>query len=116
VAMRSLTVVERALVEAIIDALPQAQADAVRADLGQSRVEDANGDGSLLVFKIEGYDRPQGTGQHAFPAEAMLQDKDGAQLSVALYTDKNDRLFELEIVRWGDGLIIGPNLASLTTY
>jgi hypothetical protein len=116
VVVRSLTAIERVLAEAIIDALPQAQAAAVRVDLGRSRVEDANGDGSLLVFKIEGYDRPQGTGQHAFPVEAMLQDKDGAQLSVALYADKNDRLFELEIIRWGDGSIIGPNLASLTTY
>jgi hypothetical protein len=114
--MRSLTSVERELAEAIINALPQPKADIVRADLARSQVEDTNGDGTLLVFSIEDYDRPEGTGQHAFPVEATLRDEDGTQLDVTLYADKNDRLFELEIIRWGEGSIIRPDLASLRTY
>ena len=58
----------------------------------------------------------KGTGQHALPTEATLRDEDGTQLDVILYVDKNDRLFELEIIRWGEGAVIRPDLASLKTY
>jgi hypothetical protein len=113
---RVLTSVERELAEAIINSLPQPEADVVRKDLARSEVEDTNGDGSILMFSIESYDRPKGTGQHALPTEATLRDEDGTQLDVILYVDKNDRLFELEIIRWGEGAVIRPDLASLKTY
>jgi hypothetical protein len=116
ITMRTMTPSERALVKAIVNALPAAQRDLVTADLTRSKIEDVLGDGSRLLFKIEGYDRPPNTGQHAFPIEGTMYDKDGVKLDVTLYADRNDRLFELEIIRWGEGSIIDPDLSSLVTY
>ena len=115
--MRPLTPVERELANAIIDALPDQTAQAVRVDFARShQVDDENGDGSRLVFDIEGYDRPEDTGQHPLPAEGKLKDDDGTEMTASLYIDRNDRLYELEIIRWGDGPIIQPNLSSLRIY
>lgn len=113
--MRPLTPTERALVDAIVKALPCAQRRSIEADLEKSQVEDVNGTGSSLVFTIDGYARPL-SGQHAMPVEAELRDDDGAELSVTLYADKNDRLYELEIIRWGDGPIMKPDLSTLVTF
>lgn len=114
--MRPLTPVERKIVGAIIDKLPMVQRVLIDIDVARSKVIDVAGDGSRLEFAIEGYERPLATGQHPFPIEGTMKDSDGADLYVTLYADKNDRLFELEIIRWGGGPLIGPVLSSLSTF
>lgn len=114
--MRPLTDQEQALLEALVDALPANQKVRVRADIELSQVDDVAGDGSRLLFTIEGYDRPPHLGQHTYPVEGTMMDSDGARLHIMLYADANDRLTELEIIRWDNGKVIGPNLASLETF
>lgn len=114
--MRLLTTNEQALVNALVEALPMDQRSRVRADIERSQVNDVSGDGSRLLFTIEGYERPAGVGQHTYPVEGTMVDSDGAQLHVMLYADANDRLIELEIIRWDQGRLIQPELESLKTF
>ena len=69
-----------------------------------------------IVFCINGYDRPPYRGQHSFGVEGKVNDSDGQLLMIDLFADQNDRLLELEIVRYADGPIKGPDWASLVLY
>ena len=85
-------------------------------DLTKVAVESATDDGSRVVFEIAGYERPPSRGQHAFEVEGRMGDADGADITVSLYADENDRLYELELVRWDSGKIIDPDWKTLTLY
>ena len=56
---------------------------------------------------------PTYRGQHVFPVEGTVQDSDGASVSVLLHQDENDRLYELELVRYDDGDLINPKWETL---
>lgn len=43
-----------------------------------------------------------------------MLDRDDVELSVLLYADKNDRLFELEFIRWDSSGLLGPRYETLT--
>ena len=110
--MRSLSHSEKRVATTLADALPDQQRASVKADLAKSLVEDVVGDGSRLVFVIDGYERPAYRGQHAFPIEGTMMDSDKSVLHVALYADENDRLLEMEIVRWAGGRVLAPEWSS----
>lgn len=82
------------------------------SDLENARATEVTGDGSRIEFAILGYQRPPYRGQHSYPASGRMLDRDGEELSVTLYADENGRLLELEIVRWADNDLQGPNWNS----
>jgi hypothetical protein len=43
-------------------------------------------------------------GQHAYSVEGLVMDVDGTQLTVCVYADHQDRLLELELIRWDDSV------------
>jgi hypothetical protein len=45
---------------------------------------------------------------------ATVRDADGEHLSIALYADQNDRLFELEFIRFAEGTLISPDWSTLS--
>ena len=49
-----------------------------------------------------------------FPVEGTVQDADGACVSVLLHQDENDRLYELELVRYEDGDEVGNTEDGMT--
>jgi len=110
--MRPVTPNERAVIAAIADALPSSQGKAVKADLALSKIIEMAADGSRLVFGIADYERPKYRGQHPLAVEGTMKDVDGADLHVLLHVDENERLFELELIRWAEGPVIGPDWAS----
>lgn len=114
--MRALTTIEQALVQALVNALPAEQKHRVMADVERSQVDDVLGDGSRLLFTIDGYERPPNLGQHTYPVEGTMVDSDGAQLHMMLYADANNRLLELEIIRWDKERLIHPDLTTLETF
>ncbi len=69
----------------------------------------------LIQFGIAGYERPVYKGQHTYGVEGKVKDKDGATLTVLLFADENNRLLELELIRWSekDEAIIEPQWESL---
>jgi hypothetical protein len=41
-----------------------------------------------------------------------MRDSDGTAITVSVYADENDRVLELEFVKWGDGPIVKPDWAT----
>ncbi|AWF81251.1 hypothetical protein BTJ40_10715 [Microbulbifer sp. A4B17] len=107
---------EKNLILAISSQLNRKNGDQLRADLKNARVESRTSDGSRVSFDILGYERPQYRGQHPYEVEGKLTDEDGGELSVLLYADENDRLLELEIIRWDGNDLINPNWGALSLY
>lgn len=114
--MRALTDFERRLILAVADRLPEKQRQQLCADLSQASAQNQTEDGSRVGFDIDGYKRPVYRGQHAYPIEMRMLDMDDTELSVVLHADENDRLLELEILRWGDGHIKKPRWDTLKIY
>lgn len=81
-------------------------------DLHNCTVWSATNDGSRLVFGLASYTRPTYDGQHAYPVEGLVTDADGADLVVCVYADHQDRLLELELIKWGNRPVIAPDWAT----
>ena len=82
-------------------------------DLEDASAELGTADGSRVLFDIAGYERPPYRGQHPFSVEGRMLDSDGNELSVLLYADENDRLLELEFIRWDSCDLLGPRWDTL---
>lgn len=113
---RSLTDAEEAVIRRVAEKLPKEQQRRLLDDLAHARAEPATPDGARIVFDISGYQRPPYRGQHSFGVEGELLDKDGEKLSFDLFADGNNRLFELELIRWGEGDLIDPDWSTLKLY
>jgi hypothetical protein len=85
-------------------------------DLQAASVTDALADGAKISFAISNYERPTYRGQHSYGVEGRIADEDGVEITVILYADEDNHLLELEFVRWGDGPVKGPSLATLSVY
>ncbi len=103
--MRSLTSVEYAALLVFADELPCQERIGFLRGLENSQVEALSPDGSRLGFTLYEYVRPPYSGQHAYSREGCVQDADGEQVTVCLYADQNDRLLELELIKWSDNPI-----------
>lgn len=106
--MRPLTYEERTLIANFASRLKEGQRTQLLEDLENASAELGNPDGSRVQFEIAGYERPPYLGQHLFPVEGKMLDYDGNELSVLLYADENDRLLELEFIRWDSSELLGP--------
>jgi hypothetical protein len=108
--MRALTEVEKKVVEQFANHVEERSRQQLMRELEHSTVEDETPDSSRIRFIIAGYTRPPYQGQHPFGVEGRMLDRDDVELSVVLYADENERLFELEFIRWGDGALLEPKL------
>ena len=110
--MRDLSELESNLISAMADALPPDVSQRIRADLRIATVAKELPDRSMLTLQLGGYTRPPRCGQHRFPVEGKMLDQDGALLHALLFADTNDRLLELEIIRWDGANLIEPDLGT----
>jgi hypothetical protein len=111
--MRTLSYSERTLIARLADKLESPKREQLLADLAQAVAVSLAGDGALIKFEIADYQRPPYSGQHLYGAEGTVLDSDGADLTILLYADENDRLLELEIIRWDSKELIGPKWETL---
>lgn len=114
--MRALTGIERHIIEEIAKALPEPSRAALFADLLGATVVNADTDDTRLCFELAGYTRPRYQGQHTYGVEGRILDEDGAEVSIILYSDENDRLLELELIRWDGRAIKQLNVDTLKLY
>lgn len=114
--MRKITDLERLLIEGVASRLAPLEASGLTADLERAAVADDAVPGARVVFAIAGYKRPSYQGQHSYPVEIRLSDADGAESTAVLYADENNRLYELEIIRWGEGSPLAPDASSARFY
>ena len=107
--MRQLTPEERQALLALAQGMEINKKDRFLSDVEDCSVEEATSDGSRLVFHLANYQRPPYRGQHAYLVEGSLKDSDDTDISVLLHADENDRVLELELIKWGEARIVGPN-------
>jgi hypothetical protein len=83
-------------------------------DIKRCFVENANPDGSILRFHIDGYQRPPHHGQETFrgkdrfPVEGLMRDADGTAMDVALFV-VHGRVYELELIKHTVGDVVAPD-------
>jgi hypothetical protein len=46
--------------------------------------------------------------------EGVVKEADGEPLVVVLYSDANGHLYELELIRWAEGYVQGPDWGTFT--
>ena len=115
---RALTDTEKLLITRIAAMLSgDVRRQTLLDDMAGATAEVFATEGALrIVFYIKGYERPPYRGQHSFGVEGKLNDSDGELLTTDLFADENDRLLELEIVRYAYGPIKAPDWHSLVLY
>jgi len=114
--MRSVSELERALIEGVAQRLPSSNSDKLLDDLESASVDDSSPGATRLSFTIGGYSHPLYEGQRQYPVEIRMRDVDGADITAILYADVNDRLYELELIRWDGGEVLCPNIESISFY
>lgn len=105
---RPLNSTERRLIQAFAERVDPPASEQLLRDLELASAEAVLPDGSIVRFHLDGYVRPPYRGQHTIGVEATLEDKDGATVTVLLHQDEQNRLFELELVRFAEGDLIEP--------
>jgi len=113
---RSLTNDERDFIVRIAQKLGGSEGAQLLADMQNADAIPATGDSSRIQFEIPGYERAAYNGQHPYGVEGKMLDQDGVELSILLHADANGRLFELELLRWGEGDLIHPDWNTLELY
>lgn len=117
--VRALSVEERRAVMMLAAAIKSdGERDQLLADLDNCTVEERTPNGSLLSFDIFGYQRPPGhkqgpyRGNDHFPVEGTMKDADGAEMSVYLFSDINNRVYELELDKHAVGSVTKPDWST----
>ena len=113
--MRKLTEKETLLVSRMAKELPDSVGAQIIGDLTRENVENINEDGSIIRFQIAGYARAANSDGRVI-VDGVAKDQDGAHLNVILSVDDDDRLYELEIVRFDKGKLIGVDFETLKFY
>jgi hypothetical protein len=113
---RPLSDAEARVIKQVAEKLAPDRRQQLLADMAHASAIEATDDGARVQFEIPGYERPPYRGQHSFGVSGELRDKDGTKLSVDLFADENDRLLELELIRWGDGNVMAPKWDTLLLY
>lgn len=106
---------EKMIVARMCEGLPPAQRARMLADLASASVQPLNDDGSIVEFQLQDYTRFPGIGRRV-AVDGIASDRDGAHLNVILFTDENGRLYELEVVRYDEGNVIGLDMETLKVY
>lgn len=114
--MRDLTPDEKNVISKIALRLPSPEKEALLTDMEHATANPVSGSQARILFTIAGYDRPVYKGQHPFPVEGKVFDRDGSELLVILHADENGRLLELELVRFDEGEVIEPDWSTLNFW
>lgn len=107
--LRKLTAGERAALEKMAGRLPMDAGCQLLKDVDVCSVAAQTADGSLIRFDLPAYPRPTCAGQHAYAIEGVVTNLDQAEITVCIYADVKDRLLELELIKWEDTPILGPD-------
>lgn len=111
--IRALTDDEKSFIRGVAARLDSDACKRLMNDLSLAQVEAELADGELICFCLDGYEHPHRGGQGLYPVEGEVRDADGSLISLLLFADPADRLYELEYLRWGDGPLQRPNWSTL---
>jgi hypothetical protein len=111
--MRAVTTVEREIVRWFAARANELQRERVLSDLDQAQAEETRDKHLTIQFQVEGYTRLPYRVEHPLLVNACVLDFDGAKLDVSVSLDENDRLFQLQVLRFEDGPVQGPDWTTL---
>ena len=111
--MRPLTAAERSVIGWFAERLEGSLRQSLLNDLDKASAEEIYDDQLTVRFEIEGYTRPPYRFERPFEVDAAVLDADGAILAVVLSADENQRLFELQVIRFEKGPVLRPDWATL---
>jgi hypothetical protein len=114
--MRELTLEEKNLVAVFANRLDVKMRQKLLGDLNNAFVKTEASDGGRIVFEIQGYERPHFRGQHSYGVEGEMLDDDNGSMTVLLFADEDDRLLELEFLRWDGEVIRRPRWETLKLF
>ena len=107
---------ERDLIRRYAELLPLAAQELILEDLQIAQIKECASNRSWIILAIPGYERPIYQGQYTVEVEGKLLDKDGTEVSAILYVDENNRLYELEFVRWDANELIDLQWSTLEIF
>ncbi len=111
--MRPLTASEMSVIKWFAERVAESQRQSLLNDLDKATVQEIHDEQLALRFEIEGYSAPRDRFQCELPIDAAVLDTDGATLDVFLLTDQNGRLLGLDVFRYEQGRVLGPQWATL---
>jgi hypothetical protein len=111
--LRSLNETEKSVVRWFAQQLDDPQRQSVLSDLDKATAQEIRDEQLTVRFEIEGYKRPAYRVERPFEVDAAVLDADGVTLAVVLSADEADRLFELQVIRFDKGPVLGPDWATL---
>ena len=98
--MRDLHAEERVFILKIANRLDPSGRELLCNDLAIASVDESKSGPTHIIFELRGYARPPYKGQHPYAVEAKMKDADNGDVSAVLYADGNNRLLELEFIKW----------------
>jgi hypothetical protein len=98
------------------DKLPGDLRSQLLQDIASATIASVSEDNSCFIFSLAGYVRPPYEGQKTYGVDGKILDSDGEELDVMLYCDQNNRLLELEFIRWDDNPVVSPLIDTLKVY
>ena|SRR5437899_2114391 len=111
--MRPLNAIEITVVRWFAERVDEPQRQSLLSDLDKATAEEIHDEQLTIRFEIDGYARPPYRLERPLPIDAAVLDADGATLAVVLSADENGRLFELQVIRFERGPVLGPDWTTL---
>jgi len=111
--MRPLTATEIAVVRWFALQIDEPQRESLINDVDKATADEIRDEQLTIRFDLEDYTRPPYRFERPLPIDAAVLDTDGSTLAVVLATDENGRLFQLQVIRFEDGPILGPDWSTL---
>ena len=111
--MRPLTASEISVIRWFAERTDESQRQSLLSDLEKATVEEIRDEQLALRFGIDGYSPPTDRYERPLPIHAAVLDADGATLDVELLTDHNGRLARLDVFRYEQGPVQGPDWTTL---
>jgi hypothetical protein len=111
--MRPPTTSEITVIRWFAERTDESQRQSLLNDLDKASVEEIRDEQLAIRFEIEGYSPPTDRYERPLPIPAAVLDTDGANLDVELLTDQNGRLARLDVFRYEQGPVQGPDWATL---
>ncbi len=112
IAPRELFEYELEIIKKLISAAPGEHSELL-ADLDNVKVKPINPDGSIVEFLRPNYTWTREIETDMWPVEGHFEDLDGETVHVYLFIDKNNKLFELEFLKYGDSVVQEVNVEQM---
>ncbi len=111
--MRPPTASEIAVIRWFAERTDESHRQSLLADLEKATVKEIRDEQLALRFEIDGYVAPTERYERPLPIHAAVLDTDGATLDVALLVDQHGRLAGLDVFRYEQGPVQGPDWSTL---